>query len=178
MYFNSRPHEEVDRQGIPKTPEELEFQLTTSRRGRPKQQPLCAERMEFQLTTSRRGRPTRVNNFYEIQQFQLTTSRRGRPFPLNATESPLFISTHDLTKRSTCLFKHKDHFQSISTHDLTKRSTRSTTTLAVKRLFQLTTSRRGRQQNCIFYSSLLHLLLAHCTNNLYPIIIIYIILTF
>lgn len=44
--------------------------------------------------------------------------------------------------------------------------------------FQLTTSRRGRQQNCIFYSSLLHLLLAHCTNNLYPIIIIYIILTF
>ena len=93
-------------------------------------------------------------------------------------QPPALISTHDLTKRSTIIFLFCLYFGYISTHDLTKRSTCAPRTAASFSAFQLTTSRRGRQQNCIFYSSLLHLLLAHCTNNLYPIIIIYIILTF
>ena len=139
----------------------------------------------------------------KTRKFQLTTSRRGRPGlePYMYCNHP--ISTHhDLTKRSTQRMKatilwnlyfnsrpHEEVDQQlrqllntspvISTHDLTKRSTNTKSICFwITFSFQLTTSRRGRQQNCIFYSSLLHLLLAHCTNNLYPIIIIYIILTF
>ncbi len=132
------------------------FQLTTSRRGRRLFFYFVFTLVTFQLTTSRRGRPVTDTTAPYISTFQLTTSRRGRRFRALRNAFHFCISTHDLTKRSTCAPRTAASFSA----------------------FQLTTSRRGRQQNCIFYSSLLHLLLAHCTNNLYPIIIIYIILTF
>ena len=161
----------------------------------------CSRPLSFQLTTSRRGRPPCPSSSQSPFSFQLTTSRRGRRWeallprwwnlhfnsrpheevdvcPLKFLVGHSAISTHDLTKRSTFNGCVPFAYVFISTHDLTKRSTCAPRTAASFSAFQLTTSRRGRQQNCIFYSSLLHLLLAHCTNNLYPIIIIYIILTF
>ena len=76
--------------------------------------------------------------------FQLTTSRRGRPiFPDWKNES-FRISTHDLTKRSTYFWVHVVYLWNISTHDLTKRSTIIRCFLTIVRIFQLTTSRRGR----------------------------------
>ena len=81
------------------------------------------------------------------------------------------ISTHDLAKRSTQFqaseFHSTEHFNSrpreevdstatvcpctvvhISTHDLAKRSTKSQILWVHCQVFQLTTSRRGRQQLC------------------------------
>ena len=122
---------------------------------------------EFQLTTSRRGRPVPATPIWEpkdfnsrpheevdgaslaaypgnehfnsrpheevdsappvariiMETFQLTTSRRGRLCRNVATMPILLISTHDLTKRST-----------VS----------SSSTSSACNLFQLTTSRRGR----------------------------------
>ncbi len=176
----------------------------------------------FQLTTSRRGRLARLHNDNKASIFQLTTSRRGRPSKKITSVICTNISTHDLTKRSTCigvdnesaeLFqlttsrRGRHPFSLTPSHSFAFQLTTSRRGRLMPQgmfrppayfnsrhheevddfrkglpsfpfSFQLTTSRRGRQQNCIFYSSLLHLLLAHCTNNLYPIIIIYIILTF
>ena len=101
--------------------------------------------------------------------FQLTTSRRGRPFlphlaALNCLISThdltkrstfdflqccvtvIIISTHDLTKRSTVQVALCLNHGCISTHDLTKRSTGSTAAVLAESVFQLTTSRRGRQE--------------------------------
>ncbi len=154
------------------------FQLTTSRRGRPSKKitsVICTnisthdltkrstcigvdnESAElFQLTTSRRGRRNKPLSFQSHSLFQLTTSRRGRLMPQGMFRPPAYFNSR--------------HHEEVD--DFRKGLP------SFPFSFQLTTSRRGRQQNCIFYSSLLHLLLAHCTNNLYPIIIIYIILTF
>ena len=78
--------------------------------------------------------------------FQLTTSRRGRPLYSQYNPIAIYVSTHDLTKRSTFavptippntvlfqlttsrrgrlipLSSHKS-IHGVSTHDLTKRST-------------------------------------------------------
>ena len=55
-YFNSRPHEEVDKSPILKKLSWTIFQLTTSRRGRLVAQQKSVTPAAFQLTTSRRGR--------------------------------------------------------------------------------------------------------------------------
>ena len=59
----------------------------------------------------------------------------------------LFVSTHDLTKRSTRIVYFAIVSLNVSTHDLTKRST-SRILLAARCavMFQLTTSRRGRHR--------------------------------
>ena len=99
-YFNSRPHEEVD---IDRTLNCVRLCYFNSRPHEEVDDFDCISRCKllvFQLTTSRRGRP----GFFSVALI-------------------VFISTHDLTKRSTgccsCLFS----VSSISTHDLTKRST-------------------------------------------------------
>ena len=54
--FNSLPHAEVDVRKLNIGDIEWEFQLTTSRRGRPIPKGIIAIPNKFQLTTSRRGR--------------------------------------------------------------------------------------------------------------------------
>ena len=56
-YFNSRPHTEVDPQTIQSGYTRVEFQLTTSYRGRPSFSVSANVPSIFQLTTSYRGRP-------------------------------------------------------------------------------------------------------------------------
>ena len=99
----------------------------------------------FQLTTSRRGRPSSLSCKNDSMSFQLTTSR-GRPLYSQYNPIAIYVSTHDLTKRSTFavptippntvlfqlttsrrgrlipLSSHKS-IHGVSTHDLTKRST-------------------------------------------------------
>ena len=123
MCFNSRPHEEVD----------VQFGLA---------QNLL---LTFQLTTSRRGRQRTKERIFWFLMFQLTTSRRGRRYADKVYEGDYFVSTHDLTKRSTLQYRDlvglvmfqlttsrrgRQHFfrffwcfLRVSTHDLTKRST-------------------------------------------------------
>ena len=148
--------------------------------------------MQFQLTTSRRGRRSYIQLFNSVNlyfnsrpheevdftlicnctlfiTFQLTTSRRGRLYTDLQLHLVHYISTHDLTKRSTigCIgsvaaipyFNSRPHeevdakmvnincFLGISTHDLTKRSTVHNYSHNYIFLFQLTTSRRGRRKN-------------------------------
>ena len=64
------------------------------------------------------------------------------------------ISTHDLTKRSTFIFRSITALLDISTHDLTKRSTLRVKFIAGPfQLFQLTTSRRGRPCSHVPFST-------------------------
>ena len=129
QYFNSRPHEEVDRWSSSVSMVERLFQLTTSRRGRHVFLPKVDGRgiisthdltkrstkviakntfaIKFQLTTSRRGRLQKVCDALDAFIFQLTTSRRGRQNNCRRTSHLCIISTHDLTKRSTSLWSNK-----------------------------------------------------------------------
>ncbi len=123
MYFNSRPHEEVDEKEFFARNSERKFQLTTSRRGRPKSSVRDAEKLIIS-THDLTKRSTSFNfNLFTKTKFQLTTSRRGRLKNPGVKVETKLISTHDLTKRSTLFSLRSDGLYPISTHDLTKRST-------------------------------------------------------
>ncbi len=77
--------------------------------------------------------------------FQLTTSRRGRPGASGTKPENLGLSTHDLTQRSTRICRNDCPGPNLSTHDLTQRSTIMELIWMGLQIFQLTTSRRGRQ---------------------------------
>ena len=81
--------------------------------------------MNFQLTTSRRGRPISPAKVITKAIFQLTTSRRGRPFHAVDGLGIIDLSTHDLTQRSTLQGSGYNTPDRLSTHDLTQRSTYS-----------------------------------------------------
>ena len=155
-YFNSLPHAEVDdAEYIRSNAMSAKFQLTTSRRGRPR---ACtnsyARTLEFQLTTSRRGRRLIFTHSIPLSLFQLTTSRRGRRFLLAHIYYSFFISTHYLTQRQTYSDLRPEyigvHFNSlphaeVDGHDEFK--------LVDCKIFQLTTSRRGRlEEHCLYDS--------------------------
>ena len=144
LYFNSRPHEEVDRYQQPKSrvpgisTHDLTkrstssaliiliagvFQLTTSRRGRQRFLSLIRPQMIFQLTTSRRGRQEKTSSDDVAAPFQLTTSRRGRH---HLTIIQYIYTTFQLTtsrRGRPCAIIYPIVDKEISTHDLTKRST-------------------------------------------------------
>ena len=77
----------------------------------------------FQLTTSQGGRLSLFVYAFMASFFQLTTSQGGRrassAYPADVT----VLSTHDLTRRSTCLRMIFSTSSNLSTHDLTRRST-------------------------------------------------------
>ena len=166
--FNSRPHKEVDlcdplhlrrhnlsthdltrrstgpsllQQGY-----QMLFQLTTSQGGRLSPEYSAKISSTFQLTTSQGGRPLPIPDKIYPAVFQLTTSQGGRLKRFHIKGSVIFLSTHDLTRRSTlrpprrlvgsCIFQlttsqggrregdNKAWIRgSLSTHDLTRRST-------------------------------------------------------
>ena len=97
--FNSLPHAEVDLKKLEIRKEDGEFQLTTSRRGRPGISQRSMGTNVFQLTTSRRGRHRSQRQAIESSVFQLTTSRRGRHVITQQREILIVISTHYLTQR-------------------------------------------------------------------------------
>ena len=100
------------------------FQLTTSQGGRRgKWRPLSMSWI-FQLTTSQGGRPCRMIQRQAFWLFQLTTSQGGRRRAMQAQFWTEWISTHDLTRRSTFMLAG---------------------VYSAEYVFQLTTSRRGRQ---------------------------------
>ena len=77
--------------------------------------------------------------------FQLTTSHGGRPFCVIPMTDRLYLSTHDLTRRSTKTLHQPRIWQGLSTHDLTRRSTPNIQIgNGIAELFQLTTSHGGR----------------------------------
>ena len=100
LYFNSRPHEEVD---INQAVGFLTFYV-------------------FQLTTSRGGRQKVITCFSQQGYFN------SRP--------------HEEVDKYR---KSAGQFNCISTHDLTRRSTHRKQKRKVANIFQLTTSRGGRQ---------------------------------
>ena len=100
----------------------------------------------FQLTTSQGGRLAGKSCIVGMLAFQLTTSQGGRQATAWAHDKLGLISTHDLTKRSTLYAFFVSRYKFISTHDLTKRSTHNPLRFLFIPIFQLTTSRRGRQQ--------------------------------
>ena len=76
----------------------------------------------FQLTTSRRGRHSK--SIFQRLQWHFN-SRPHEEVDSNLRNELIVnsISTHDLTKRSTCILRRCGRLLDISTHDLTKRST-------------------------------------------------------
>ena len=121
-YFNSRPHEEVDNTDIYFL---LYFNISThdlTRRSTAMDEAAAAI-FKFQLTTSRGGRLGTNWDTVWNAVFQLTTSRGGRRSVIYYNRIGRYISTHDLTRRSTVFNKLVLIFFFISTHDLTRRST-------------------------------------------------------
>ena len=79
--------------------------------------------------------------------FQLTTSRGGRQSGnLDIADYKLF-STHDLSWRSTSMVYGHGRNVFFSTHDLSWRSTEVLLSDPEPGIFQLTTSRGGRQES-------------------------------
>ena len=103
------------------------------------------ESFVFQLTTSRGGRrgcPSESRTGYSY--FNSRPHEEVDQIPTKPKEYE-DISTHDLTKRSTEAERIPVEDSDISTHDLTKRSTFSPFCVRIgHKIFQLTTSRRGR----------------------------------
>ena len=100
-YFNSRPHEEVDSGPLLRQYHRYHF---NSRPHEEVDQWLTmhsVSRLTFQLTTSRGGRLSGSAGPPRLPAFQLTTSRGGRLWFVNRNCFSNFISTHDLTRRST-----------------------------------------------------------------------------
>ncbi len=146
MDFNSRPHEEVDRQLRSIKCHRLHFN------SRPREEvdisycPRRAGLLLFQLTTSQGGRLIRSVNTANCLYFNSRPHEEVDRIRLFQTVESI-ISTHDLTKRSTLdTYQNGNLIGTISTHDLTKRSTICASgNRRCPCSFQLTTSRRGRQ---------------------------------
>ena len=146
LYFNSRPHEEVD---IPFIIADTLFNISThdlTKRStiqiqtgfhrenyfnsRPHEEVDCFCTLEIIIDYISTHDLTKRSTIYPSglstsnATFQLTTSRRGRrrdrPCAVRCINN---ISTHDLTKRSTAEGEVIPLSKYISTHDLTKRST-------------------------------------------------------
>ena len=99
----------------------------------------------FQLTTSRRGRPEASNAAATLEIFQLTTSRRGRPecgIRIFYQYSYFNSLPHAEVDKMSGIFTT---ISNISTHYLTQRQTVFEDVDMTDDVFQLTTSRRGRQ---------------------------------
>ena len=99
----------------------------------------------FQLMTSRGGRQTGTCRSCDRYNFQLTTSRGGRCFWYISNGYGICFSTHDLSWRSTYQHGAMEICEKFSTHDLSWRSTYLEDHTYSPKIFQLTTSRGGRQ---------------------------------
>ena len=124
MDFNSRPHEEVDRQLRSIKCHRLHFN------SRPR------EEVDISYCPRRAG----------LLLFQLTTSQGGRLIRSVNTANCLYFNSrpHEEVDRIR-LFQTVESI--ISTHDLAKRSTRYLCRFSSSITFQLTTSRRGRRSS-------------------------------
>ena len=144
LHFNSRPREEVDISYCPRRAGLLLFQLTTSQGGRLIRSVNTANCLYFN------SRPheevDRIRLFQTVESIISTHDLTKRSTLDTYQNGNLIgtISTHDLTKRSTNGTSEKIRGRFISTHDLTKRSTHFCSTFWKVSVFQLTTSRRGR----------------------------------
>ena len=121
--FNSRPHKEVD----DVFPVFLDC-LNLSTHDLTRRSTFTSIRIygilrNFQLTTSQGGRPSMSFVLPSVSIFQLTTSQGGRPARVYRITNYVYLSTHDLTRRSTRQLPFHTGMQDLSTHDLTRRST-------------------------------------------------------
>ena len=101
----------------------------------------------FQLTTSRRGRHQKfqgATQWMTISTHYLTQRQTDKHEPDSSASD---ISTHYLTQRQTGLIHYLRRQVNISTHYLTQRQTIFRWIAPAFRLFQLTTSRRGRRSS-------------------------------
>ena len=147
-YFNSRPHEEVDR-SLPEQDWGLPiFQLTTSRGGRRLFFSILIRFLHKHFNSRPHEEVDAQPQVIIAPRNYISThdlTRRSTPLSSIVGHDAYVISTHDLTRRSTYGSPYSARYWNISTHDLTRRSTTSGTTEKVIRTFQLTTSRGGRQ---------------------------------
>ena len=168
MYFNSRPHEEVDKFLIANAEKKKGFQLTTSRRGRRGIAPMWKAHDSVSTHDLTKRSTHHLSNTDHIDRvsthdlskrstvgtigrktavaFQLTTSRRGRRRSKEHQTRFANVSTHDLTKRSTgpaltpCQWQKSFNSRPHEEVDSSPAPPNPSPTV-----FQLTTSRRGRQ---------------------------------
>ena len=86
----------------------------------------------------------RRRNIDSWRAFQLTTSRRGRPLSAQNIQNPKYFNSRPHEEVDSIALSIWATY-SISTHDLTKRSTNIVVYQWFLKIFQLTTSRRGRR---------------------------------
>ena len=144
LYFNSRPHEEVDEFIDCYNPPEKNFNSRPHEEVDINQAVGFLTFYVFQLTTSRGGRQKVITCFSQQGYFNSRPHEEVDKYRKSAGQFNC-ISTHDLTRRSTRSCKKGKQMSNISTHDLTRRSTHRKQKRKVANIFQLTTSRGGRQ---------------------------------
>ena len=121
-YFNSRPREEVDGTNLQVEAGTIISTHDLTRRSTPSEITIKGSGYIFQLTTSQGGR--RVLLCYFLGHFHFNSRPHKEVDRLDVTVvNYLTISTHDLTRRSTCSKCGRRVPTGISTHDLTRRST-------------------------------------------------------
>ena len=145
IYFNSRPHKEVDQTQHSAIHSLITFQLTTSQGGRLSRvfsSWVCPHISTHDLTR----RSTAICcAFTRADAFQLTTSQGGRPFWTDPETPMTIISTHDLTRRST-IKAIDDYMDSLFQLTTSQGGRLSQSSPIIKSpLFQLTTSQGGRR---------------------------------
>ena len=121
-YFNSRPHEEVDRE---LEGEELRKYNFNSR---PHEEVDGKRKCGLCLVSYFNSRPhEEVDGYAAVREHHGNISTHDLTKRSTLEEDLLkqifYISTHDLTKRSTGYIEYDKPLENISTHDLTKRST-------------------------------------------------------
>ena len=122
LYFNSRPHKEVD--------------ITQAFRS--------LQRKHFNSRPHKEVDTKHERRVLQVWYFNSRPHKEVDSISPNRTEKTVRISTHDLTRRSTSCCIPSITVLIISTHDLTRRSTTVFADPPNCTLFQLTTSQGGR----------------------------------
>ena len=123
IYFNSRPHKEVDKKERMITDEVEDFNSRPHKEVDYTDYRIYYYSKTFQLTTSQGGRPVQVSVLVTVFVFQLTTSQGGRRVTncVSVFDSIYFNSRPH--KEVDRIHKFSCYKIDISTHDLTRRST-------------------------------------------------------
>ena len=145
--FNSRPHAEVDILKIDVGMKLLSFNSRPHAEVDVLSGLVRRRSDDFQLTTSRRGRPCLKTIHGTIGPFNSRPHAEVDSESKDAITDAIVLSTHDLTQRSTLRFCHTSNicFFQLTTSRRGRPTGQCDMQIAFP--FQLTTSRRGRHRS-------------------------------
>ena len=143
--FNSRPHTEVDPLNFFSMSVVSVFQFTTSHGGRQERRDRMKRSTDFQFTTSHGGRRNCASKQPNTKTFQFTTSHGGRRDTIAHNLMNIYLSIHDLTRRSTLIRSQANiRWKSFNSRPHTEVDFQDLQPYKFLYFFQFTTSHGGR----------------------------------